>query len=102
MIIKQEISLENFEAWSGAVQTLQTLRDKGLCDRLENLLEDIEPEDGWTETALNDLLWFEGDYIAGLLGFEDWEDLERDGEEEEEDEEDEEDEDEEGEEESEG
>ena len=96
MIIKREISLENFEAWSGAKDTLQTLRDKGLCDRLENLLEDIEPADGWTETALNDLLWFEGDYIAELLGFEDWEDLERDGEE------DEEDEDEEDEEESEG
>lgn len=90
MIIKQEISLEDFEAWSGAVQTLETLKEKGLCDKLEKALEMENDADGYDETELNDLLWFEEDYIARLLGFDDWEDLENDGEEPEEEEEEEE------------
>ena len=80
-----ETSLENFEAWSGAISTLDTLREKDLCDRLEFILNDLYP-DGMTDTELNDLLWFEEDTIAEWLGFSDWEDLENDGEEEEADE----------------
>ena len=87
MQIIMETSLERFEAWSGAVDTLDTLIEKGLCDRLEKIIEyDIFP-DGCTDTELNDFLWFEDDYIAELLGFEDWESLENDGEEEDEDDE---------------
>ena len=81
MIIKTETSLGNFEAWSGAVDTLDTLIDKELCDQLEQILEnDIFPN-GCTDTELNDLLWFENDEIARWLGFNDWKDLENDGEE---------------------
>lgn len=83
MKIYCEMSFESFEAWSGAVDTLNTLKDKDLCDRLEAILEDLYP-DGMTDTELNDLLWFEEDAIAEWLGFRDWEDLENDGEEEEE------------------
>ena len=86
MKIITETSLENFEAWSGAVYTLDTLIEKDLCDRLENIIEnDIFPE-GCTDTQLNDFLWFEDNYIAELLGYKDWEDLENDDEEEEEEE----------------
>lgn len=83
MKIIMDTSLENFEAWSGAVDTLNTLREKDLCDRLESMLDDLYP-DGMTDTELNDLLWFEEDAIAEWLGFRDWEDLENDGEEEDE------------------
>lgn len=87
MQIIMETSLEQFEAWSGAVDTLDTLIEKDLCDRLEKIIEcDIFP-DGCTDTELNDFLWFEDDYIAELLGYKDWESLENDGEEEEEEEE---------------
>ena len=84
MKITSEISLRNFEGWSGAVDTLNTLTDEQK-DALETILEDLYP-DGMDETSLNDLLWFENDTIAEWLGFEDWDDLERknSGEEEEE------------------
>lgn len=86
MKITKEISLRNFEGWSGAVDTLNTLTDEQK-DALEAILEELYP-DGMDETSLNDLLWFENDTIAEWLGFEDWEDLERknSGEEEEEEE----------------
>lgn len=80
MKIYCDISLERFEAWSGAEDTLNTLKDKDLCDRLEAILEDLYP-DGMTDTELNDLLWFEEEAIAEWLGFSSWEDLENDGEE---------------------
>ena len=86
MKITSEISLRNFEGWSGAVDTLNTLTDDQK-DALEANLEDLYP-DGMDETSLNDLLWFENDTIAEWLGFDDWEDLEREnsGEDDEEDE----------------
>ena len=88
MKITEEISLRDFEGWSGAVDTLNTLTDDQKDD-LEAILEDLYP-DGMTETSLNDLLWFEDDTIAEWLGFDDWEDLERENSEEEDEEEDEE------------
>ena len=94
MKITEEISLRNFEGWSGAVDTLNTLTDDQK-DNLEAILEDLYP-DGMDETSLNDILWFENDTIAEWLGFDDWEDLEREnsGEDDEEEDDDEEDEDE--------
>ena len=89
MRIVTEISLEDFEAWSGARDTLDTLNEKGLTEQLESILDDMgdgEMEEGWSDTSLNDFLWFETDTIAEWLGFSSWEALENDGEEEEEDE----------------
>lgn len=87
MKIYCDITLERFDAWSGGEDTLEVLKEKDLCDKLENILEwDVFP-DGCTDTELNDLLWFERDTIAEWLGFSDWDDLENDGEEEEEEEE---------------
>ena len=75
MKITSEISLRNFEGWSGAVDTLNTLTDDQR-DALEANLEELYP-DGMDESSLNDFLWFENDTIAEWLGFDDWEDLER-------------------------
>lgn len=67
MKIYTEISLENFEAWSGAVSTLDRIKSEGKCDELEYVLEELYP-DGMDETQLNDLLWFEEDWIFETLG----------------------------------
>ena len=75
MKITKEMSLRNFEGWSGAVDTLNTLTDDQK-DALEAILEELNP-DGMDEGSLNDFLWFENDTIAEWLGFEDWDDLER-------------------------
>ena len=83
-----ENSLENFPAWSGAVDTLNVLIEKGLCDTVEACLIDAFGEYPMpTETEINDFLWFETDTIAEWCGFSSWEALENGEEEEEEEEE---------------
>lgn len=85
-----EESLDYFEAWSGGKDTLDTLREKSDCDAVECLIEELASmsEDGWTDTNINDFLWFERDTIAQHLGYSDWDEYEYgDEKEEEEDEE---------------
>ena len=66
MTIKSEISLENFQAWSGAVSTLNRIISEGKCDQLEFMLEEMYP-DGMTDTELNDLLWHDSDTVFEWL-----------------------------------
>lgn len=75
MTIKQEISLRNFEFWSGAKYTAEVLTPEQI-DTIETYLEDLYP-DGASDTDINDIFWFERDMLAEWLGFEDWEALER-------------------------
>ena len=75
MIITSEINLQDFEGWSGAESTLAMLSCSQI-NTLQSILEDTYP-DGIDETHLNDILRFETDWIAELLGFTDWESLER-------------------------
>lgn len=81
-----ETSLTDFPAWSGAVSTLDTLIEKDLCDTVENYIMECLG-DAPTDTAINDLLWFDTDGIAEYCGFSSWEALENGEEEEEEEEE---------------
>lgn len=76
MKITKEISLKDFEAWSGAKDTLNELTESE-CEQLESVIEELNP-DGIDETSLNDILWFENDWIAECLGYRNWEHLERD------------------------
>jgi hypothetical protein len=59
-------TLLNFEAWSGAVETKETIVDNRKSQDFDFLIEDLYP-DGLTETELNDLLWFEADWIYEQL-----------------------------------
>ena len=68
-----EDSLRNFQFWSGAKETAKELTAEQL-DQMESILEDCYPE-GITDTQINDTFWFECDWIAEQLGFEDWETL---------------------------
>jgi len=72
--IIMEQGLGNFEFWSGAKQRADELSLDDL-EQIEFVLEDIYP-DGLTETEVNDLFWFDEDFIATCLGYEDWEDME--------------------------
>ncbi len=69
MKIYKELSLETFEAWSGAVDTLDRIKEAGKCEELEFILDDLFP-DGMGETELNDLLWFEPEEVFEWLGIE--------------------------------
>lgn len=66
MKIIMEKTLENFEAWSGAINTKNIIIEANKCDEFEYLIEELYPE-GLTETELNDLLWFESDWLFESL-----------------------------------
>ena len=88
MRIITDTRLDRFEPWSGAKYTFNVLEQMGMLDTLEAELEQEYP-DGIEDGELNDLLWFEEDYLAQLLGFDDWEALEKSAEEDEDSDEDE-------------
>lgn len=66
MTIKTEQSLTNFEFWSGARAKAGLLTDEEL-DRIEAELEDLYP-DGMTGTEINDLFWFDFEWVCEILG----------------------------------
>ncbi len=67
MKIHSEITLENFEAWSGAKDTQARIIEEGMAKQFDALIEELYPE-GLTETQLNDILWFEDEWIYETLG----------------------------------
>lgn len=88
MEYKVETSLDRFEAWSGGKDTLDVLIEKGDCDSVEQLIDELFCDrETPTDTEINDFLWFDRDAIAQHLGYADWDEYEY-GEDEEEDEED--------------
>lgn len=70
-----EDSLRNFQFWSGAESTASALSDEQM-DMVEAFLEDIEPEEGWSDTSINDIFWHEPDTVANWLGYKSLEHLE--------------------------
>lgn len=67
MKVISEISIADFQAWSGAVETKQAIVAAEKCDEFDSYIEELYP-DGLTDTQLNDLLWFEGEYMLYVLG----------------------------------
>ena len=43
MTITYQLDLNSFEAWSGAVDTLDIIQREGKCEELEGILEDLYP-----------------------------------------------------------
>jgi hypothetical protein len=70
MKIYKETGIADFEAWSGGKDTKETILEAGKADEFDALIEEIYP-DGIEETALNDLLWFESEWIFESLGITD-------------------------------
>ena len=73
MKVYSEISLKDFEFWSGGKDTVKYLTYEEL-DTIEGILEGEYPE-GIDETELNDFLWFEIDIISEWLGFNSFEEI---------------------------
>ena len=73
-----EDSLENFPAWSGGKDTLETLIEKGVVDQVECMIEEwyADRDEAPTDTEVNDILWFERNAIAEYLGYENWDSFE--------------------------
>ena len=70
MKIYRDESLSNFEFWSGAISNAEEFTLEEL-DRIGDELEVLDCEgDGYDETQINDLMWFEPEYLASLIGLE--------------------------------
>ena len=68
-VYNDNLTLRNFNAWSGATDTQDRIINEGKADEFDNLIEELYP-DGLSETALNDLLWFDDEWIFEMLGIE--------------------------------
>lgn len=75
MKIYEEKPLRQFEFWSGAADRVEYLTNDDF-DVIESELEALYP-DGMEDSQINDLFWFEFDFIAQMLGYEDEEDFNR-------------------------
>ena len=73
MKVYREISLSEFDFWSGAKDTVEELTSEEL-DQIEQILEEIYPE-GMSEFEVNDLFWFERDLIAEWLGYKNFDEI---------------------------
>ena len=77
MKIISEVSISNFESWSGAKETQKTIIENDKENEFDFLIEELYP-DGLTDTQLNDILWFESDWVFENLGIEEEEEEEED------------------------
>ncbi len=77
MTIVHELSVWDYEPWSGAVDTYERICKEGKLDLLEQILDDTYPDrEMITDTELNDLLWFEADSVYEWLGMQTDEEIE--------------------------
>lgn len=69
MKVSYELDLNTFEAWSGGKDTLDRIKQEGKVEECEALLEDLLcGAEEVTETTINDILWFEDDFLFENLG----------------------------------
>ena len=71
--VTSSIGLSAFEPWSGAVDTWEKLEEFDKLDELEQYIDseyynDEAGEGVIDETALNDLLWFEPEFVYEMVG----------------------------------
>lgn len=67
MKIYRDESLSSFEFWGGAVENAEEFTIEEL-DRIGEELEAANNGEGYEETQINDLMWFEPEYLASLIG----------------------------------
>lgn len=62
-----KIITSKYTPWSGAVSTYETIVEADKVEEFESLIDELYP-DGIDETQLNDILWFDDDWILEQLG----------------------------------
>ena len=68
MKIVKEMSLADFTPHHGAIPTYNKVKEADKLDLLETLLEEIMYTTILTEEDLNDLFWFDSEWIYEILG----------------------------------
>lgn len=71
MKVYEEMRLFDFTFWGGAYYHAREIAEEDF-DRIEEILEELFP-DGISDTKINDIFWFEEDFLAECLGYNSWE-----------------------------
>lgn len=67
MKVFSEIDIDEFEFWEGGKCVADSFSEDDL-EAIQNKLEELYP-DGMSDTELNDLFWYDEDFVAGLAGY---------------------------------
>jgi len=67
IVTNDNLTLRDFKAWNGAVDTQETILNEGKGEEFDSLIEELYP-DGIEEGHLNDLLWFDEEWLYEMLG----------------------------------
>ena len=67
IVTNDNLTLRDFKAWSGAKDTQETILNEGKGEEFDSLIEELYP-DGIDEMQLNDLLWFDEEWLYEVLG----------------------------------
>jgi len=70
IVTNDNLTLRDFKAWSGAKDTQETILNEGKGEEFDSLIEELYP-DGIDEMQLNDLLWFDEEWLYEVLGIAD-------------------------------
>lgn len=62
-----KIITTKYTPWAGAIDTYNTIEEAGKLEEFESLIDELYP-DGIKEVTLNDILWFEPEFILESLG----------------------------------
>lgn len=62
-----KIIINKYTPWFGAVDTYNTIEEYDKVEEFEELIDELYPE-GIEETTLNDILWFEDEWLFEQLG----------------------------------
>ena len=73
MKVTYEFDLSEFKAWSGGAETLEKIRKfdlnhPGAMKTAQQYIEECLGDEA-TETQINDMLWFEDDFILEAIGY---------------------------------
>lgn len=73
MKVTYEFDLSEFKAWSGGADTLEKIRKfdlthPGAMNAAQQYIEECLGDEA-TETQINDMLWFEDDFILEAIGY---------------------------------
>ena len=67
MIIYSEVDIRDFEFWEGAEYVADVFTQDDL-EEIQNRLVELYP-DGMSDVELNDLFWYDEDFVAELAGY---------------------------------
>lgn len=62
-----KIITNKYTPWSGATDTYNKIKEYNKVEEFEELVSELYPE-GIEEVKLNDILWFEDDWVFEQLG----------------------------------